>query len=380
MSAQKKCAAITTKKVQCSRNALENNLYCTQHKKSYNAINIIPIQENKIEIKVETKLKQQSIQLHILVEILKYVGFINGLNEEIHKLINRDQIYLLKHWFVKINVKTKFNDVSESNIKFLIELYNHKLDGRPRQELIDQFSISGFDKYIFHSKIWYFDYDKFEDYRCKNHYDKVCKCTNTEIYYDEKLVELSNKIKNNTPGTHFLFSEYREYTKNLILKNIDISKIRNGDVISFRPEKDVDEFCCFIFNNNTFYILSEYDNIIGGFEYDNFYVKMENLDNLYINNLPNINYFNTLGLFNNISTKLLLKSTKKPLILITQLGDTFKYETSDGYIIYTDNKKFNIKYLKEDYIILYLFRNQGYTNITESINYTKTKTTKILFG
>lgn len=298
-----RCQAITEYADQCSRKAEPNSLYCWQHQ----------------DYKNKSKLTQQALQPGILSNILTTAGYSGGLNQESKKYVRNDVKAELKAWFQRIKVKSNLDTIPENQIPFLNQIYQKRIGDRPDNDLIYSLVDQGFDRYIFYSKV--IDFDQFNGLTVEN-----IDFLTTAMQTKQDLVAFTNWAK-----TLPKFSQVRE-----------------GDILQFKIPIGTQAF---VYNGVSLeYLLIHSDE-------STLFTQQYILPaDIYINNYPLVDYFRTEFSWGErfLKTDMVnLKTTGKDLTLIWSPDDsTFLFQTSDGYLIFTDNSDLSDWYLRNTSLVL----------------------------
>lgn len=295
-----------------------------------------------------SELVNQAIQPEILTNILLLAGYVTGVNKRTNYLFKKNIIYLLRLWFERIKVKTKFSDIPINQFPFLIQLYQTRIQDRPRYELIPQLAERGFDLSFFYSKehqldqksLSYIDSERIE-----------------EVFVDIDDNDHKNADINRTNKR--LLQELTEIAK----QYFDFSKLRAGDTLRFLPG---DLYQCLLIWDGTqlLYLPTNYD-------------RDGNLPlEIIIQDYPLVDYFKFTLRADRI---IWLRSTEKELKLLKTFGDKFwKFQTTDGYIIYADKFEESKTYMKHTilpYDYLTNLNQREFRLYLEDINIVDLKTT-----
>lgn len=301
----RRCQALTKAKVQCSRKAEPNSNYCWQHQ-NYNG-SVIPPQVNKIdtaisriqpEIKVNSGLLQKSIQPGILSNILTTAGYSAGLNTITNTIVKNQLSDIIKSWLKNINVKTPVDLIPETQYPFLIQLYQSRVGDRPRSEQILDLAAQGFDAYIFYSK---------------EHLLPQNEMSGTDINKIEERFDMMEDYEQNM-----------NYFESLAKSVMDFKEIREGDTIRFLNRGIRNEYVL-IWNGTKLESLFAERNEILDDDAGNLPID------IIIQNYPLVDYFRFTIAHNRI---VWLRYTRNKL-LDKIAGLIYKFETSDGYIVYS---------------------------------------------
>jgi hypothetical protein len=125
----------------------------------------------------------------------------------------------------------------------------------------------------------------------------------------------------------------------LARKELDFSKLNRGDIVHFISLGDYRNQGKVIFDGKHFVILDD-----GTDEYGNLPRQF------HVQEFPTPDYFSEAIDHNSI---IWLKTTGKPLTLVSSKNGIYKYLTSDGYTIYHTDKNLQNKYEKEEEIMMY---------------------------
>jgi hypothetical protein len=300
MSTPKKCEKILKSGKQCSRNAQFNSDYCWQHISEVSTL----VSEMKTPTKTRSTQKStfhddtkiietneissgnlplmlQSLQPGVMSNVIRYAGTLGNFSKTFSEV---NQKNALKNWFMEINVRTPFSEVTDREIPLLWGLYQKRIANAPARDLLKKAIAEGLNP----------------------------------DYFAARIISYNNLIR----GIPQTFINSINLDLNLInddLKDfLDVSKIREGDLIFLEKYKNYISGAYLIYDGSKLISL-DYE-FIG---IDNPILPKE----IIINDFPTTNYFS-----DTISRVVNFDTTDTQVQLVKEYQGTI-YDTHD-YKIY----------------------------------------------
>jgi hypothetical protein len=276
----------------CKRKC-KNELYCFQHSE----------QKDKEEIKElkinNTNLIQKAFISPIIANILIFTDLLRGLNKESNKIFQKERYKYFQKWIFSYDKFFNFDGLNKINMNILYKLYHTKINNYPNLKLLKKYE----NEYLNFDDAYLDEEDEKEaNEEKKNHIFNILK----NIFYSKEYCISSDKCSIYEIEKLWVNADEKEnciILNKIISENLDIKKIRCGDIIRFQTLIDYgydDKNGGVMIYNGTKFIPLGYEIRDSGYLPDEFNII----------NFPIVNYFEyTIGyndivwLWKNIDSK-----------------------------------------------------------------------------
>lgn len=403
MSSQSiQCAAYTKSGTRCRRNAEPGSLYCWQHQNYQSSNTNTSSQQNyQQSLNTDISLQNQNNKQPSLIQnyeqpsqsqnykqsslIQNYeessdIGTLLNQNlppelaaitmmysntnteeKKIQNLVGRERKNILKEWFLRINMPIKFENVPESQLKYVWEIYLQRLNDLPVSKVIEEIDQKSGNRLYLSSK--------FRNIREQEHNLKVLdpKVFDPWIFFSKTIVflgKLTESEKKEFNDLEVLLNINLNKYENYARQNIDFNKLKKEDLIFF-PTREYGIKS--IQGRRLIYDGTHLQNLFyGSYGYENGRMP-KNFD---VALFPLVNYFFwSIGngdIWYKVPKTGEIKLPKKIISKITSKID--KYITTDGYTIYMKKGRDVRSYFEELNYLSFSCSEQEFSEVFKNIS------------